>query len=95
MFDIRINDLAWSDPFRWLAAGWRDFRRAPGIGLFYGGCFMVMGWALLWVFESSPAYVLALSGGLYQACASTSDLYSSLIQGTPSSPYGSFCHCTR
>jgi uncharacterized membrane protein len=52
-----------SDPLRWLALGWRDFRRAPGIGLFYGSCFTVMGWALLAVFESSPAYVLALSGG--------------------------------
>lgn len=62
-FDIRINDLAWSDPFRWLAAGWRDFRRAPGIGLFYGGCFAVMGWLLLKVFESSPAWTLALSAG--------------------------------
>ncbi|HMN75409.1 MAG TPA: DUF2189 domain-containing protein [Burkholderiaceae bacterium] len=63
VFDIRINDLAWSDPFRWLAAGWRDFRRAPGIGLFYGGCFAVMGWLLLKVFEYSPAWTLALSAG--------------------------------
>lgn len=60
---IRLNTLAWGDPARWLAQGWRDFMRAPAIGLFYGACFTVMGWALLLVFESSPAYVLALSGG--------------------------------
>ncbi|MBK6470446.1 MAG: DUF2189 domain-containing protein [Betaproteobacteria bacterium] len=58
-----LNTVRWSDPARWLQAGWRDFRRAPGIGLFYGTCFTVMGWALLIVFQSSPAYVLALSGG--------------------------------
>jgi uncharacterized membrane protein len=63
MFDIPLNDLGFADPLRWLAAGWRDFRRCPGIGLFYGGCFMVMGWALLKVYEWAPAYVLALSAG--------------------------------
>ncbi len=60
---ITLNRLAWGEPLRWLALGWRDFLLAPGIGLFYGLCFMVMGWALLLVFDSSPAYVLALSGG--------------------------------
>lgn len=60
---IVLKPVGFGDPFRWLALGWQDFRRAPGIGLFYGGCFLVMGWALLLVFQSSPAYVLALSGG--------------------------------
>ena len=50
-------------PLQWLRMGWRDFRRAPAIGLFYGACFVGMGWALLAMFEYSPAYVLALSGG--------------------------------
>lgn len=59
----RINALRFVDPLHWLALGWRDFLRAPGIGLFYGGCFMVMGWALLKVYESAPAYTLALSAG--------------------------------
>lgn len=63
VFDIRLRRVGWSDPARWLRAGWHDFRRAPTIGLFYGGCFTLMGWALLVVFQSSPAYVLALSGG--------------------------------
>ena len=58
-----LNTVRWSDPLRWLRAGWRDLLRAPGIGLFYGACFTLMGWALLLVFRSSPAYVLALSGG--------------------------------
>ena len=37
--------------------------RCPGIGLFYGACFTVMGWALMKVYEAAPAYVLALSAG--------------------------------
>ncbi len=63
VFDIPLNRLGFADPLRWLAAGWRDFRRCPGIGLFYGGCFMVMGWALLKMYEWAPAYVMALSAG--------------------------------
>ena len=60
---IKLKQLAWGDPLRWLRKGWNDFVAAPVIGLFYGACFMLMGWALLIVFEASPAYVLALSGG--------------------------------
>ena len=60
---VVLRTLALSAPLQWLRLGWRDFVRAPGIGLFYGLCFMVMGWALLAMFEYSPAYVLALSGG--------------------------------
>jgi uncharacterized membrane protein len=62
-FSIQLRPLGFSDPFRWLAAGWRDFRRAPGIGLFYGLCFIAMGWLLLKVYEHAPAYTLALSAG--------------------------------
>ena len=60
---IRLRTLSLADPWRWLALGWHDFRRAPLIGLFYGACFMLMGWALLKVFENTPAYTLALSAG--------------------------------
>ena len=60
---LQLKLLHYGDPLRWLAAGARDFLRAPAIGLFYGACFMVMGWALLKVYESAPAYTLALSAG--------------------------------
>ncbi len=58
-----LRTLRLADPLRWLALGWRDFIRCPGIGLFYGGCFMAMGWLLMLVFQQAPAYVLALSAG--------------------------------
>jgi len=48
---------------KWLRLGWRDFTRAPGIGLFYGGCFAAMGWLLLLIYQRAPAYMLALSAG--------------------------------
>ena len=60
---IELRTLSLAAPLHWLRLGWRDFSRAPGIGLFYGGCFMVMGWALLKVYERAPAYMLALSAG--------------------------------
>lgn len=58
-----LRPLGFGDPLRWLALGWHDFRRAPGLGLFYGLCFVLMGWSLLKAFEQAPAYVLGLSGG--------------------------------
>jgi uncharacterized membrane protein len=60
---IELRTLHWRDPLRWLALGWRDFTRAPLIGLFYGAAFMVMGWALAAVYRNAPAYVLALAAG--------------------------------
>ena len=62
-FLVALRPLAFADPFRWLARGARDFARTPAIGLFFGGCFTAMGWALLIVFENAPAYVLGLSAG--------------------------------
>jgi uncharacterized membrane protein len=61
--EVRLQRLSWRDPARWLLQGWRDFARCPGIGLFYGACFTAMGWALMEVYETAPAYVLALSAG--------------------------------
>jgi uncharacterized membrane protein len=63
ILDLALNPLRASDPLRWIRAGWQDFRRAPGIGLFYGACFTTMGWLLLLVFRHAPAWTLALSAG--------------------------------
>ena len=62
-FLLALRPLTLADPLRWLAAGAHDFLRAPAIGLFFGGCFVAMGWALLAVFENAPAYVIGLSAG--------------------------------
>lgn len=61
--DLPLATLSWGDPLRWLAAGWQDFRRTPHVGLFFGACFVLMGWALLGTFRRAPEYTLALSAG--------------------------------
>lgn len=63
VFGLPMAELSFADPIKWVQAGWQDFRRVPGIGLFYGGCFVAMGWMLLEVFKHAPAYTLALSAG--------------------------------
>ncbi|HLO95630.1 MAG TPA: DUF2189 domain-containing protein [Burkholderiaceae bacterium] len=62
-FHLQLNTLRWRQPLQWLRLGWRDFCRHPGIGLFYGLCFVLMGWGLLKVYQNAPAYTLALSAG--------------------------------
>jgi uncharacterized membrane protein len=42
-----INRVAADAPWRWLAAGWADFRAAPRVGLFYGAVLATMGQLLL------------------------------------------------
>jgi len=64
---IALAPLTLADPLRWLALGWRDFVRCPRVGLFYGGCFAAMAWALSSVFAHAPAYVMALCGGFLLA----------------------------
>jgi len=61
--DLPLKALSWGAPFAWLKSGWRDFTRAPAIGLFYGLCFVLMGWALVGTFQRAPEYTLALSAG--------------------------------
>lgn len=63
ILNLPLADLPLSAPARWVALGWRDFKRCPRIGLFYGLCFTLMGHALWLVFQHAPAYVLALSAG--------------------------------
>lgn len=62
-FTLKLNKLSYGQPLQWLWLGFKDFLRHPGIGLFYGICFMGMGWLLMQVYEHAPAYTLALSAG--------------------------------
>ncbi len=63
VLDLPLTTLNWRDPFEWLALGWHDFNQARGIGLFYGACFVLMGWLLVACFQMAPEYTLALSAG--------------------------------
>jgi uncharacterized membrane protein len=50
-------------PLRWIAAGWRDLRAAPGPSLFYGAAFALMGWLIYLVFRHAYEYSSALTAG--------------------------------
>ena len=52
-------------PFRWLAAGWADFRAAPVPSMFYGACFALMGWLIALTFRHAYPYVSALVTGFF------------------------------
>lgn len=55
--------LRLSDPFHWLARGWRDLTAHMGIGIFYGMCFWAMGMTLAAVFRAKPEYVMSIASG--------------------------------
>src|SRR6056297_1800363 len=44
-----IRDMATGDLGRALAAGWRDFRRKPMMGLFFANVYVAGGWAIYWL----------------------------------------------
>ena len=58
-----MPELGPGEPFRWLAAGWRDLKAQPGIGLFYGVCFWFMALTLGAVFRARPEYTLTIASG--------------------------------
>jgi uncharacterized membrane protein len=62
-FDIGLRRVHLGDIPRWLWRGATDFTHAPLIGVFYGACFVAMGWALLGMFTHAPVYTLALAAG--------------------------------
>jgi len=45
-FADRVRLVATDEPFRWLAAGWRDFRRSRGLSAAYSFAFVVIGFGL-------------------------------------------------
>ena len=60
---VRTVDLG--APFRWLAAGWSDFRAHPLPSAFYGACFAAMGYLIHIVFQHAYQYVSSLVSGFF------------------------------
>lgn len=59
----RIRRVTMDAPLRWIAAGWRDFVRAPAASAFYGATYALMGWLIHLVFRHAYEYTSALVAG--------------------------------
>ncbi len=59
----QIVNLSFSDPFSWLAKGWRDMMASKGIAAFYGVCFWLMALVLGIVFRNKPEYAMSIASG--------------------------------
>lgn len=74
----RVNIVGSDEPFKWLAAGWRDFRKARWVSLGYGLIFTAAGVALTaGLYLAGLAYLIApmIAGFLLVGPALTVGLY--------------------
>ncbi|MEA3275695.1 MAG: DUF2189 domain-containing protein [Pseudomonadota bacterium] len=56
----RIRDIPFDRPWRWLAAGWSDLRRAPAASLGYGAFFVIVSYLLVISLVMTGTYYLLL-----------------------------------
>lgn len=78
-FVAPCRDLAPDAPLRWLRAGWRDYRRAPGLSTFYGVVIMLVSIAvsaLAWWLGRFALLSVLLSGFVFVAPLLAVGLYS-------------------
>lgn len=59
----QVREVDTYAPLRWLRSGWNDFRDNPLPSLFYGLCFCLGGYLLVWVLRDAPEYLPALATG--------------------------------
>ena len=59
----RVREIETLAPLKWLKLGWADLRNSPTQSIFYGLCFLVGGYFLLWVLQDSPQYIPAVTMG--------------------------------
>jgi uncharacterized membrane protein len=82
-----VRQIDTAAPVRWLAAGWRDLRRAPSASLFYGAAFTLMGWLIYFVFRHAHEYTSALTAGFLLLgpflCTGLYDISRRLAAGQP------------
>ena len=50
-------------PLSWLKLGWQDLKACPGASLFYGACFVIGGYLMIFVLRDAPEYIAAVMTG--------------------------------
>ena len=69
-FVVPCATLRATAPLRWLAAGWRDLRRAPGLSLLFGGVIVLLSLGISWLAWTLGRFALLatlLSGFVFVA----------------------------
>jgi uncharacterized membrane protein len=60
-----VREITFGQPLVWLGKGWRDFLAHPLPSAFYGACFALMGWLIVFTFRNAYQYVSAMVTGFF------------------------------
>ena len=60
-----VREIGFGQPLHWLRRGVGDFLASPLPSAFYGACFAVMGWLIVFTFRNAYQYVSALVTGFF------------------------------
>ena len=62
-FYPKIREVPAVAPFTWLKKGWGDIKACPSGSLFYGSCFVVGGYLMVFALKDAPEYIAAVMTG--------------------------------
>ncbi|MFZ0255046.1 MAG: hypothetical protein WAN46_05265 [Gammaproteobacteria bacterium] len=74
-----ISAITVRDPFRWLAAGWRDYRRTPLLSSAYGLVLAGLFYATTYAAWQVPVLVFSFVTGLLLIAHASWHAYQSLV----------------
>lgn len=58
-----IREVDMEAPLQWLKRGWQDIKTCPKASLFYGFCFVVGGYVMIFALKDYPEYIVAAITG--------------------------------
>jgi uncharacterized membrane protein len=58
-----IQEVATDAPMQWINKGWEDMKACPVASLFYGVCFVVGGYLMIFSLRDAPEYIAAVIMG--------------------------------
>ena len=58
-----IQEVPVDAPVQWLKRGWQDLKACPAASLFYGACFVIGGYLMIFSLRDAPEYIAAVITG--------------------------------
>ena len=58
-----IQEVETDAPLKWLKMGWEDIKACPTASLFYGACFVIGGYLMIFALRDAPEYIAAAITG--------------------------------